>query len=52
MIFLVHVVDVSEEYATNFLIKKRLAILQNKANLNDLNTQKEEEKRIDMQKRQ
>ena len=38
------VVDVSEGYATNFLIKKRLAILQNKANLNDLNKQKEEEK--------
>ena len=36
------VVDVSEGYATNFLIKKRLAILQNKANLNDLNKQKEE----------
>ena len=46
------VVDVSEGYATNFLIKKRLAVLQNKANLNDLNKQKEEEKRIDMQKRQ
>ena len=30
------VVDVSEGYATNFLIKKGLAILQNKANLNDL----------------
>lgn len=46
------VVDVSEGYATNFLIKKRLAILQNKANLNDLNKQKEEEKKLDMQKRQ
>ena len=45
------VVDVSEGYATNFLIKKRLAILQNKANLNDLNKQKEE-KKLDMQNRQ
>ena len=35
------VVDVSEGYATNFLIKKGLAILQNKANLNDLNRKKE-----------
>ena len=42
----------SEGYATNFLIKKRLAILQNKANLNDLNKQKEEEKKLDMQNRQ
>lgn len=46
------VVDVSEGYATNFLIKKRLAILQNKANLNDLNKQKEEEKKLDIQNRQ
>ena len=46
------VVDVSEGYATNFLIKKRLAILQNKANLNDLNKQKEEAKKLDMQSRQ
>ena len=46
------VVDVSEGYATNFLIKKRLAILQNKANLNDLNKKKEEEKKLDMQNRQ
>ena len=46
------VVDVSEGYATNFLIKKGLAILQNKANLNDLNKQKEEEKKLDMQNRQ
>ena len=46
------VVDVSEGYATNFLIKKSLAILQNKANLNDLNKQKEEEKKLDIQNRQ
>ena len=46
------VVDVSEGYATNFLIKKRLAILQNKANLNDLNKKKEEEKKLDIQNRQ
>ena len=46
------VVDVSEGYATNFLLKKRLAILQNKANLNDLNKQKEEAKKLDMQNRQ
>ena len=46
------VVDVSEGYATTFLIKKRLAILQNKANLNDLNKQKEEAKKLDIAKRQ
>ena len=46
------VVDVSEGYATNFLLKKRVAILQNKANLNDLNRQKEEEKKLDIAKRQ
>lgn len=46
------VVDVSEGYATNFLLKKRLAILQNKANLNDLNKQKEEAKKLDIAKRQ
>lgn len=46
------VVDVSEGYATNFLLKKRLAILQNKANLNDLNRQKEEEKKLDIAKRE
>ena len=46
------VVEVSEGYATNFLLKKRLAILQNKANLNDLNKQKEEAKKLDMQSRQ
>lgn len=46
------VVDVSEGYATNFLIKKRLAILQNKANLNDLNKQKEEEKKLDIARRE
>ena len=46
------VVEVSEGYATNFLIKKRLAILQNKANLNDLNKQKEEEKRLDIANRE
>ena len=46
------VVDVSEGYATNFLIKKRLAILQNKANLNDLNKQKEEAKKWDIAKRE
>ena len=44
------VVDVSEGYATNFLIKKHLAILQNKANLNDLNKKKEEEKKLDLAK--
>ena len=46
------VVDVSEGYATNFLIKKRLAILQNKANLNDLNKQKELEKKQDIENRE
>ena len=46
------VVDVSEGYATNFLLKKRLAILQNKANLNDLNNKKEEAKKLDNAKRQ
>lgn len=46
------VVDVSEGYATNFLIKQGFAILQNKSNLNDLNRQKDEAKKIDMEKRQ
>ena len=46
------VVDVSEGYATNFLIKKGLAILQNKANLNDLNWKKEEEKKLDIANRE
>ena len=45
------VVDVSEGYATNFLIKKHLAVLQNKANLNDLNRQKELEKKQDLENR-
>lgn len=46
------VVDVSEGYATNFLIKKHLAVLQNKANLNDLNKQKEQEKQLDLENRE
>ena len=46
------VVDVSEGYATNFLIKQGFAILQNKSNLNDLNRQKDEAKKLDMEKRQ
>ena len=46
------VVEVSEGYATNFLLKKRLAILQNKANLNDLNKKKEEEKKLDIANRE
>ncbi len=46
------VVDVSEGYATNFLIKKGLALLQNKANLNDLNKKKEEEKKLDIANRE
>lgn len=46
------VVDVSEGYATNFLIKKGLAVLQNKANLNDLNKKKEEEKKLDIANRE
>ncbi len=46
------VVEVSEGYANNFLIKKGLAIVQNKANLNDLNRQKEESKKLDILKRE
>ena len=46
------VVDVSEGYATNFLIKKHLAFLQNKANLKDMNKQKENEKQIDLEHRE
>lgn len=46
------VVEVSEGYGTNFLIKKHLAILQNKANLNELNRQKEEERKLDLENRQ
>ena len=33
------IIEVSDGYAMNFLIKKGLAILQNKANLNDLNNE-------------
>ncbi len=43
------VVDVAEGYANNFLIKKGLAILQNKANLMELNKQKEEERKLDVE---
>ena len=46
------VVEVSDGYANNFLIKKGLAIMQNKANLNDLNKQKEEERQKDLQARE
>lgn len=46
------VVDVSEGYANNFLIKKGLAVMQNKANLNDLNRQKEEARQQDLLKRE
>lgn len=46
------VVDVSDGYATNFLIKRGLAIVQNKANLNDLNKQKEEERLKDLKARE
>lgn len=46
------VVDVSEGYANNFLIKQGLAILQNKANLNDLNRQKEEARNLDIASRE
>lgn len=46
------VVDVAEGYANNFLIKKGLAINQNKANLNDLNKQKEEERKLDLANRE
>jgi len=46
------VVEVSDGYGQNFLIKKHLAVLQNKANLNDLNKQKEEERRLDSENRE
>jgi len=46
------VVEVSEGYATNFLLKKGLAILQNKANLNDLNKQKEIDRANDAKARE
>lgn len=45
------VVDVAEGYANNFLIKKGFAINQNKANLNELNRQKEEERQLDLKRR-
>lgn len=46
------VVEVSEGYGNNFLIKKHLAVLQNKANLNELNKQKEEERKLDLENRE
>lgn len=42
------VVDVAEGYANNFLVKKGLAVLQNKANLMELNKKKEEERKLDI----
>ncbi len=46
------IVDVSEGYATNFLIKKGLAQNYNKSSLNDLNHKKEEERKLDLKKRE
>lgn len=46
------IVEVSDGYANNFLLKRGLAILQNKSNLNDLNKQKEEEKQKDLKARE
>lgn len=46
------VVDVAEGYANNFLIKQGFAVLQNKANLNDLNRQKELERKEDLASRE
>lgn len=45
------IVEVAEGYANNFLIKKGFAINQNKANLNELNRQKEEERKLDLKSR-
>ena len=44
--------DVSDGYANNFLIKKGLAIPQTKSALNELNKQKEEERKLDMFQRE
>ena len=46
------VVDVSDGYANNFLIKKGLAVAQTKSTLNSLNKQKEEERKRDIQLRE
>ncbi len=46
------IVDVSEGYATNFLIKRGLALNYNKSSLNDLNRKKEEERKNDLKQRE
>ncbi len=46
------IVEVSDGYANNFLIKKGLAIMQNKSALNDLTKLKDEERKLDTQMRQ
>lgn len=46
------VVEVSDGYGTNFLIKKGLALQHNQVNLNDLKKKKEEEKKLDLENRQ
>lgn len=46
------IVEVSDGYATNFLIKRNLAVAQNKSSLNDLNKQKEEARKLDLQMRE
>ena len=45
------IVEVSEGYANNFLIKQKLAIIPNKDNVNKLNMQKENERKIDAENR-
>ena len=46
------IVEVSDGYANNFLIKKGLAIAQNKGALQDLNSLKEEERKLDILNRE
>lgn len=46
------IVEVSDGYANNFLIKKGLAIAQNKGALQDLNRLKEEERKLDILNRE
>lgn len=46
------VIEVSDGYANNFLIKKGLAVAQTKGTLNELNKLKEEERKRDIQNRE
>lgn len=46
------IVEVSDGYANNFLLKRNLAVMYNKESINALNKTKEEEKQKDLQARE